>query len=337
MTPFNKKLLSQIQQDREAAHPGMVQELLGLIWVSRNGLTEEELVGLLSPALKPADAKTFWNDLKQALGQALNETNGLFALVSDEVRAAVEELFIPDQDAEDDLRLKLADHLEHLPASTRTTSELAWQLKQAEACGRLRTILLDIDRFLFLFRENGQQPLDYWNFLGDDGTLAKTYLAAFDQWAAKAKDGALVARAANELSFFLHHAGATEDAEKLLRKTLVFIEKAVGPDHPDIASTLNNLAVLYLTTQRLALAEPVSKRVAEIMLKVSASQQKPHPFTSSALNNYAAVMTAQGKQPQEVMAALQVILEPYGATISMAPPEARPAPSGQGGGAGSSN
>ena len=39
--------------------------------------------------------------------------------------------------------------------------------------------------------------------------------------------------------------GRYADAEPLYKRALAIYEKALGPDHPYVATTLNNLAVLY--------------------------------------------------------------------------------------------
>ena len=38
--------------------------------------------------------------------------------------------------------------------------------------------------------------------------------------------------------------GKLDEAEPLIRRDLAISEKALGPDHPDVAITLNNLAQL---------------------------------------------------------------------------------------------
>ena len=41
-------------------------------------------------------------------------------------------------------------------------------------------------------------------------------------------------------------------------------EKALGSDHPDVAMSLENLAVLYRATNRINLAVPLEQRAAQI-------------------------------------------------------------------------
>jgi Flp pilus assembly protein TadD len=47
------------------------------------------------------------------------------------------------------------------------------------------------------------------------------------------------------------------EAEPLLRRALAIFEQSFGPEHPEVATTLNNLAMLLQATNRLADAEPL--------------------------------------------------------------------------------
>jgi tetratricopeptide (TPR) repeat protein len=48
---------------------------------------------------------------------------------------------------------------------------------------------------------------------------------------------------------------------------LLIREKTLGTDHPDVATSLNNLALLYSTTGKYSEAEPLYKRALEISEK----------------------------------------------------------------------
>ena len=48
------------------------------------------------------------------------------------------------------------------------------------------------------------------------------------------------------------------------KKALEVAEENVGPDHPDVATSLNNLASLYKTMGRDDEAEPLEQRAARI-------------------------------------------------------------------------
>ena len=69
-------------------------------------------------------------------------------------------------------------------------------------------------------------------------------------------------------------------------------EKALGPDHPDVAQSLNNLALLYVNQGRYADAEPLYKRSLAINEKALGPD---HPDVATSLNNLAVLYANQGR------------------------------------------
>jgi tetratricopeptide (TPR) repeat protein len=55
--------------------------------------------------------------------------------------------------------------------------------------------------------------------------------------------------------------GRHAEAETLYKRALAIREKALGPDHPYVATSLNNLAKLYWSQGRYADALPLAQRV----------------------------------------------------------------------------
>ena len=53
----------------------------------------------------------------------------------------------------------------------------------------------------------------------------------------------------------------------MYKRALAISEKALGPEHPDVATSLNNLALLYQAQGRYAEAEPLHKRALAISEK----------------------------------------------------------------------
>jgi tetratricopeptide (TPR) repeat protein len=62
----------------------------------------------------------------------------------------------------------------------------------------------------------------------------------------------------------LYKQGQYDRARVLAKKALEVAEQARGPDHPDVALTLENLAELYKATNRLTEAEALEKRAEAI-------------------------------------------------------------------------
>jgi len=76
--------------------------------------------------------------------------------------------------------------------------------------------------------------------------------------------------------------GHYADAEPLFRRSLAIREKALGPEHPLVATSLGNLAVLYRAQVRHSVAEPLFKRALTIYEKALGSE---HSSVATALNN----------------------------------------------------
>jgi tetratricopeptide (TPR) repeat protein len=77
-----------------------------------------------------------------------------------------------------------------------------------------------------------------------------------------------------------------------MRRTLAIDEKGFGPEHPNVAMDLNNLAQLLQATNRLAEAEPLMRRALAIDEK---SFGPEHPNVATALNNLAQLLQATNR------------------------------------------
>jgi CHAT domain-containing protein/tetratricopeptide (TPR) repeat protein len=90
----------------------------------------------------------------------------------------------------------------------------------------------------------------------------------------------------------LHRAGKAGDAIPLARRALELREKALQANHPDIATSLNNLAFLYSVQGRRAEAEPLFKRALAIS---EAALPADHPDIANSVNNLAALYVDLGR------------------------------------------
>jgi tetratricopeptide (TPR) repeat protein len=92
--------------------------------------------------------------------------------------------------------------------------------------------------------------------------------------------------------FYLFERALYSEAEPMYRRALDILEKSLGIDHPNVATSLNNLAHLYYTQGKYAEAEPMYMRALEIYEK---SLCKDHPNIATSLNNLAGLYYTQGK------------------------------------------
>ena len=95
-----------------------------------------------------------------------------------------------------------------------------------------------------------------------------------------------------KLGSYLYDRGLYEEAEPLYQRSLAISEKALGPDHPEVAATLNNLAGLYRSQGRYEEAEPLYQRDLAISEKALGPD---HPSVATTLNNLAGLYRSQGR------------------------------------------
>ena len=89
--------------------------------------------------------------------------------------------------------------------------------------------------------------------------------------------------------------GADLDAQRvkpLYQRSLAIDEKALNPEHPLLATDLNNLAALYQAQGSYAEAEPLYQRALEIDEKALGPE---HPDVATSLENYASLLRETGR------------------------------------------
>ena len=100
-----------------------------------------------------------------------------------------------------------------------------------------------------------------------------------------------------------------------MRRALAIDEASFGPDHPGVAIDLSNLARLLQATNRLAEAEPLSRRQLAIFLYFTSSTGHEHPHQRDALEDYAGLLKALGKSHAEVGTEIDKLLGEAGLRV----------------------
>src|ERR1017187_1219989 len=95
----------------------------------------------------------------------------------------------------------------------------------------------------------------------------------------------------NAEAISLYKQGHYDQAVVAEKKALQLAEQNLGPDHPTVATVLNNLARAYDEQGQYAQAEPLYKRSLAIWEKALGPD---HPFVATSLNNLAALYRKNG-------------------------------------------
>ncbi|MGD1700707.1 tetratricopeptide repeat protein [Dapis sp. BLCC M229] len=86
--------------------------------------------------------------------------------------------------------------------------------------------------------------------------------------------------------------GRYTKAEPLLLKALEMYKQLLGEEHPDVASSLNNLGNLYSNQGRYTKAEPLLLKALQMKKQLLGSS---HPNVANSLNNLGSLYYLQGR------------------------------------------
>ena len=90
----------------------------------------------------------------------------------------------------------------------------------------------------------------------------------------------------------LYQQGRYAEAAKVAEEALKVAENTYGPDHPNVVTSVKNVADLYQVQGNYAAAEPLFKRALAIQEK---NLGPDHPDLGRSMNDLAVLYKAQGK------------------------------------------
>ncbi len=267
-----QKVLARLEEDYQLPEsPHLVSHALSLLWATRRGLSESELLSLLE--VSQAD----YSSLYLALRTAIVNRAGLLNFFHDYLRQAVEQRYLTDAEEKRAVHRQLADFFETLPLDTRKADELPYQLEQAGETGRLQDCISEIPMLSQFIKDKRLYELfDYWRRLEKEHEMLTAYPQALVEYE-KTVSNEGFAYAVNKVTFFYLTIGVyTEEIISLARSALAIREKVLGAEHPSTATSLNNLAGLLSKKGDYDSAEPLYRRALAIAEKVLGHE---HPDT----------------------------------------------------------
>jgi nephrocystin-3 len=206
------------RMERDYGKDGL-ENLLSLIWASRHGLSETELMeisGLTRLEL---------SILLHSLEYQLMRHDGLLDFYHQYLERAVDERYLSgesEREKEKLQHLRIADFFEKQDTTIRKANELPWQLQITNETQRLRNCLKDIPMFLeFAPEEKHYELLGYWRSVGDLSIMEQDYIDACKKFSDSQKESMMIADINNSLSNFFILNSRYKTAQ-------VFSEKAVS-------------------------------------------------------------------------------------------------------------
>jgi len=113
----------------------------------------------------------------------------------------------------------------------------------------------------------------------------------------------------HRLAAALYFLGEYQETLGHAHQALQLREEFYGPDHPNVARDLNNLAEFLQATDRPAEAEPLYRRALQILLLFQRRTGHEHPPLRDAFKNYAGLLQAMGLSKAEIEERFKAIFQ----------------------------
>jgi len=119
---------------------------------------------------------------------------------------------------------------------------------------------------------------------------AQACLALIDQWKFEFSEAG---RLSNQVGYYLDDHARYTEAEGCYLRAIAIGEKALGPEHPNLATRLNNLGLLYWNQGKYEEAEPLYQRAITIYEKALGPA---HPNSILFRENYAVFLRERNEK-----------------------------------------
>jgi tetratricopeptide (TPR) repeat protein len=261
-------LFDQVLERLEKDHGTMlVAEAFGLVGCSRYGLGELELLNLLRREGEEQLPRALWTHLARdpSVRAYLVQRGELLGFFHRQLRDAVMKRYLT-RDASElvNKHAKLAAHFERAPLE-RKLDEYPHQLLHAEQWQALARALSDLDLLDCAWNQGREYEwTGYWRSL--EGRFDPS-LCYKDATRVKEKDEGKTQHVAvlyNRIGRLLELMALYSSALPFFQRLLEIREHALGPNHPDVANSLDDLAIIYQNQGRYAEALPLIQRSLEI-------------------------------------------------------------------------
>jgi tetratricopeptide (TPR) repeat protein len=272
----------------------LVRRSLVLIWASRRGLSETEVLDLLGDENGPLP-RAVWTPFHLAAEGGFAHRSGLLTFSHNYLREAVRRGYVSTPEEQRAVHRQLGVYFERQGQLTeRDLDDLPLQWQRAEEWERLRDLLAQKEVFLWFYSEERRRvELNlYWLDLGFHFDPVVVYQEAVARWEGEPGAEENLSIALGHLGIF--HKDRTEyhAAELLLRRALAIDEAAFGPEDPKVSRDLEYLGSLLFVIGRLKEAESLQRRALAI---AKASYGPEHPRVVLSLSNLAILLHATNR------------------------------------------
>lgn len=235
-------LYEQILQRTEQRHGlRLTRTVLSLIWASRNGLQQEELLALTN------ESPDTLAHLLNALDYHLIRYGNRFRFYHDHLRNAVVNRYLQSPGEQREAHRILGEWFATRPPDKRRIEEEPWQWRAAGKLPELQAFLLSVTCFAALIEWEGTHAgLDLWGSFSRDDRIAAgmLYVAEAERLTETIGASAASTGILQSLGSFLHRSALYEEAESLYRSALHLADsQSTGSSKVELLTGLGGLLI----------------------------------------------------------------------------------------------
>ncbi|MBN1460183.1 MAG: DUF4062 domain-containing protein [Armatimonadetes bacterium] len=169
-------VLARWERDYERDRPGLVGDAMRLVWASRHGVQEPELLDMLGDGGDPLP-QAYFSPFSIAAVGAVSERAGLLTFAHDYMRIAVEDRYLTEASQKQAAHSVLADYFIRSGGTPRSVEELPHQLVATGDWERLYSVLADEAFVTALIDRGAAEARVAWQAVirHTDHTLAEAY------------------------------------------------------------------------------------------------------------------------------------------------------------------
>ncbi|XP_010560333.1 PREDICTED: nephrocystin-3 isoform X2 [Haliaeetus leucocephalus] len=294
-----RSIQESLQSDKEKS---LLKEMLCVIGVSHNGVSESELMELY-PELSSAVLASLVHSLHKMC--LLTYGCGLLKFQHLQAWEMVRLEYMEEgENVISAYRQKLVEYftiqLSRDRVTWRSADELPWLFQQQGDKQKLHKCLLNLFVSQNLYkRGHFAELLSYWQLVGKDkSSMAAEYFDSLKEYE-KSCEGEesmiCLADLYETLGRFLKDLGLLSQAVAPLQRSLEIRETALDPDHPRVAQSLHQLAGVYVQWKKFGNAEQLYKQALEISENAYGAE---HPRVARELDALATLYQKQNKYEQ---------------------------------------
>eukprot|EP01128_Nolandella_sp_AFSM9_P003370 TRINITY_DN1445_c0_g1_i2.p1 TRINITY_DN1445_c0_g1~~TRINITY_DN1445_c0_g1_i2.p1 ORF type:complete len:1454 (-),score=310.78 TRINITY_DN1445_c0_g1_i2:10-3903(-) len=289
----------RLTDDFGGLRKNLLKDVLSLLWVSRKGLTENELQEILSLP------SAIWSPLFIAMSESIVSKSGYLTFFHDYMRQATKAMYLSSKRDVDQAREKLIAYFSTVADDSRKLEEVPYQLENCGKFSELSMFITTLSHFRELYK--GESKFDlyrYWrlaseknlspskrlfqslplngaspssphpakdlsivaSFLEDIGSYsdAETCAVAALNMAVSSKNKRLAANKRVKVGYIYRLAGKYAKAQPYYKEALKYMENDPEQDQRKLASAINSLAILSRLQGNYEKAEPLYEKALSI-------------------------------------------------------------------------